>query len=523
MDVQGLESHWDLVIAGGGITGAGIFLEAARQGLKVLLVEQKDFAWGTSSRSSKLVHGGLRYLNQGRFNLTFASVRERQRLLCDENGLVSPLSFFMPVYKGHGPSMKMMTVGLSIYSLMAMKRQHCQWSPREIAGRWPFAETRRMTGGFTFSDAQTDDARLVLKLIQKGQALGGTALNYTRLCTVERNTRGRVCAAVLQDTGSGRSMEVEAGIVVNATGAWVDRLQAFPAKGFRLRPLRGSHLVFPGHLFPSKDAVSFSHPRDRRPVFILPWEGTALVGTTDIDHEESLAHEPSITREEAAYLMEAVRFIMPGHRVRQEDCIGSFAGVRPVLTRGRTSASKESREHLIVESRGLISITGGKLTTFRLVALDVLSMVNRYLGHGSTRCRHYRKSVETAWTMTGDPISGCRPETSARLAGRYGPETAARICKAAQGQTEPHISGTQVLWSEIAYSAANEQVRTLSDLLLRRVRIGLTLPKGGSYLLDKVQEVCRASLSWDDARWETEKKEYCSTWYRYYRSPFSRD
>ena len=520
MKLGDMDTNWDVVIAGGGITGAGIFVEAVLQGFKTLLVEQQDFAWGTSSRSSKLVHGGLRYLKQGKLNLTLQSVRERQRLLASESGLISPLQFFMPVYKHHGPSRQMMNLGLSLYSLMAMKKQHRQWSPQEASGHWPFVNSRDMTAGFSFMDAQTDDARLVLKLIAQGQSLGGTALNYTTLCEVGRDNRGNARAAVLQDTEYKTTLDVTAGVVINATGAWADKLQPFPAKGYKLRPLRGSHLVFPGNLFPVRDAISVCHPKDNRPVFILPWEGSTLVGTTDMDHEESLAKEPAISHKEAEYLMEAIRFATPGLNLREQDCIGSFAGVRPVLSRGKNSASNESREHMVLDTKGLITITGGKLTTFRHVALDVLAIVRRSLKPPSKSIPYQGNRIENRMDEASGVTSDLPPDIRLRLLGRYGPAAASAI-QAATDYSQAYVPGTQTLWSEIVYAAKNEQVRHLSDLMLRRVRVGLVMARGGSAVLDRVQEVCSPFLSWEKQRWETEKQLYRKTWKSCYNSPFA--
>ncbi len=359
MTASGLKTDWDMTIIGGGITGAGIFREACRMGLSVLLLEQKDFAWGTSSRSSKMVHGGLRYLIEGKIRLSMASVRERQRLLHEAPGLVDPLRFLTPVYTTHGPSKMLLGLALSAYSLMAMKKQHTRLSPEQTKERIPLIRTDHLDAAFCFQDAQADDARLVLRLISEGCARGGTALNYTRVCKVERDQQGRVAALTAEDAETGKTVELRTNIVINATGAWAESLHPSPVKGFHLRPLRGSHLIFPGKLFALDTVISFFHPADNRPVFLYPWEGCLILGTTDVDHVDPLDAEPSITQEEASYLMEGLAYILPGLNISEKDCISSIAGVRPVLSKGGKEASKESRDHVVWEDRGLVTVTGG--------------------------------------------------------------------------------------------------------------------------------------------------------------------
>lgn len=516
MDISLLQSQYDLVVIGGGITGAGIFRAAACRGLNVLLVEQNDFAWGTSSRSSKLVHGGLRYLAQGRFGLTLSSVRQRQRLLAQERGLISPMNFFMPVYKDKSPSKHSLHLGLAIYSLMALKKQHHLWRQKDVLKCWPQLNLQNLLAGFTFQDAQTDDAGLVMTVIGQGKAMGGIALNYTRAAEIHRDFRGHVNGIALEDVETGRSCTIETGMVINATGVWADRFQPFSHKGLHLRPLRGSHLVFPGECFPFDAAISYSHPRDGRPVFVLPWEGCALVGTTDMDHEENLAKEPHITHKEAEYLMEAVRFMFPSGILDSRMCIGSFAGVRPVLSRGHVRASQESRESLILEEKGMITVTGGKLTTFNLMAQKVMCAVERSI----SRRREAFFEIPVPFFGRG---SCCEtpPEICNRLNARYGHDAAVRIIESADvAQGNSYVPGTDTLWAEIAYAAQGEEVRHLADLLLRRVRIGLYLDGGGAEHLDRIQTICSRHLSWSQEQWEHEKQDYIAHRKLNYGSPF---
>ncbi|MGH8453159.1 MAG: glycerol-3-phosphate dehydrogenase/oxidase, partial [Nevskiales bacterium] len=375
----GLSRPWDLIVIGGGISGAGILREAARCGLRVLLLEQNDFASGTSSRSSKLVHGGLRYLKTGQWHLTLESVRERERLLRDGAGLVEPLGFVLPVYKDQRPPGWMLRAGLFAYDLMARHLQHRPLDVSELLMVAPHIREQGLQGGLLYPDAQTDDARLTLRVIQEALAGGrnAAALNYARAELLREN--GRVCGVRVQDCVYGRSAEVRTTVVINASGSWADRVRGQIGAAPRLRPLRGSHLVFPYHRLPVAQAVSLFHPQDRRPVFVFPWEGAVIVGTTDLDHAGDLDQEPVISAGEADYLMHALHYQFPALNVQLEHAIASYCGVRPVIAGGHADPSKESREFALWDEEGLLTITGGKLTTFRTTALQVLRAARRQL------------------------------------------------------------------------------------------------------------------------------------------------
>jgi glycerol-3-phosphate dehydrogenase len=504
-----LPTSCDLVIIGGGVTGAGLFHETTRLGLIVALAEQHDFAWGTSSRSSKLIHGGLRYLREGHFMLTRDAVKERERLLREAPGLVTPISFLMPVYKGHGPGRWTLEAGLSIYDLMAQKRQHKHLSAEELIAKLPFIERRALVGGYQFWDAQVDDARLVLRLIAEGRAAGGTALNYTKALSVDRDDAGHVRGVTLQDAESGRNFAIAAPAVVNATGCWAEALHPQHDGKRHLRPLRGSHLIFPRQALPVQFAVSCTHPEDGRAVFILPWEGVVLVGTTDLDHDGELAAEPRISDAEAQYLLAAVRTLFPSLGLSLHQCIASLSGLRPIISSGDHKApSEESREHDIWVDKGLVTIAGGKLTTYRRVALDALKALQPFLPPLE------RPAAESPGFVTAEPLPpgpGMAPETWQRLCGRYG-GGAFTIVATAKPEELQCIPGTPTLWAELPYAAAHESVRHLSDLLLRRVRIGLLLPEGGRAHLDRIEALCRPVLGWDRRRWRKETRDYLHLW-----------
>jgi glycerol-3-phosphate dehydrogenase len=302
---------WDILIIGGGITGAGILREAVRLGLKALLIEQCDFSWGTSSRSSKLVHGGFRYLKQGKVLLTRASVLEREHLLHEAPGLIDPLGFLMTIYKGDFPDRLTMKLGLSVYDLLALRWDHAHYSPQDFQMLAPHINRKQLKCGFRYGDAQTDDARLVLRLLREAAAEGGVALNYARVEELLVEQYGddqpvQVRGVLVRDQENGSTLTVKARVVVNATGAWADYLRGQVKAPPRIRPLRGSHLIFPAWRLPVAQAITCWHPYDGRPVFVFPWEGVTLVGTTDIDHTQSLENEPAISPDEVAYLMAGV-------------------------------------------------------------------------------------------------------------------------------------------------------------------------------------------------------------------------
>jgi glycerol-3-phosphate dehydrogenase len=506
---------YDLVVVGGGITGAGIALEAARTGVSVLLVEQGDFASGTSSRSSKLVHGGLRYLAEGNVKLTWESVRERDRLLAEAPGLVDRVGFLFASYRGDRPGRTAVGAGLLLYDLLAREGHHSRLTPEEFLLRAPHLGARGLEGGFAYGDATTDDARLVLRVLSEAEAAGATGLNYVK-CEGLLRERGVVSGAVLRDLVTGEAKEVRARAVVNATGAWADRLRGEVDGRSRIRPLRGSHLLFPAWRFPAAQAVTFRHPGDGRPLFAYPWEGLTLLGTTDFDHRGSLDEEPSIEAAETAYLMEGARAAFPSLSLSAGDAVSSFAGVRPVIGTGKERPSDESREHALWEEKGLLTVTGGKLTTFRLIALQALKLLGKRLPALSRLGADAR--VFRPATPGLPELPGLDAETARRLFGRYGAAASGLVAAARPGELGA-IPGTPYLWAELRRAARAEKVVHLDDLLLRRVRAGLLLSDGGASLLPRVRAVCREELAWDDGRWAMEEHEYLARWRARYAAP----
>ncbi len=501
-----LGEPWDLIIIGGGITGAGILAVAARCGVRALLLEKGDFGSGTSSRSSKLVHGGLRYLKHMQVKLTRESVQERQYLLRAAPGLVDPLGFIYPVYKGDKPSPWVVQLGLGIYTRLASDAGKSKRLDREdISLLAPGLRNDGLERGFHYADAQTDDARLVLRLLHDALAQEpdhALALNYCPVTGLVKK-HDRVCGVRVNDEVSGRTAELAAGLVINATGVWADGLRSQVGARNRLRPLRGSHLFFSFERFPVYQAVAFSHPDDDRPVFVFPWEGVTLVGTTDVDHDRSLSTEPSASAEEADYLLRAVQSIFPELALGRADVVSTQAGVRPVISSGKKDPSEESREHAIWLENGLLTVTGGKLTTFRMTALDALREAHRV----NKKIPEPPVEIEVFEPTEPGPIgAGVDAPRSWFLRGRYGHDASSIIHDAPEHFET--IEDSPYLWSELAWSAKYEAVHHLDDLLLRRLRLGIVRKDGGLGLLPKIKSIVQSRLGWDEDRWASEVERF---------------
>jgi len=511
-------SAWDVIIVGGGITGAGIFREAVNAGLRTLLVEQHDFSFGTSSRSSKLVHGGMRYLRNRQFSVTRESVHERQWLLRAAPHLVTPLSFLLPHYNHYSVSRSALHTGIIIYDVMGRIWKHRSYKPQQIANAIPFLDQHGISGAFHYYDAEVDDSRLVLRLLREGAALGGTALNYAKVERFLRTRNGTVCGVQLRDFSDmehRHTAAVQAAVVINASGPWSDELRAILNAPARLRKQRGSHLIFPHKIIPLQQAVTLYHPEDRRAMFALPWEGVTLIGTTDIDHAadlEAAQDEPCASQEEIQYLMQAARATFPDLDLTRDDILSTFAGIRPIINTGKALPSQESRAHLVWEEEGLLTITGGKLTVFRRMAWDVLQSVRSRLNGKPpfpTRKRFFNKLPVLPADL---PMSH---EDWFYLAGRYGSDTP-HLIAAADTPDLTQIDPLPNLWAELRWAARSEAVVHLDDLLLRRVRLGLLLPDGARGILPRIRPLVQAELEWNDARWAQEVNIYHGIWERYY-------
>ena len=512
-----LNQTWDVIIVGGGITGAGIMRQCVHAGLKVILVESEDFASGTSSRSSKLVHGGMRYLKNAQIRITLESVTEREYLLKQGRGLVNRLGFLYACLPGDKMPGWVFGAGLVLYDLMAHQWSHRSYDPEDMFELCPSLSFPGLLGGFRYFDAQTDDARLVLRLLSEAVSGGGTALNYARVESLIKNNAGQVCGINLKDTSgeSDRQIEVKGRVVINATGAWADILRGNIGKTPRLRPLRGSHLVFPLQRLPLTRAVTFLHPHDGRPVFALPWEGVVIFGTTDVDQGPNLLTDPAISTSEVEYLLDGLKFVFPKLGLTCADVSATYSGIRPVVNTGKTNPSKESREHVIWDESGLLTVSGGKLTTFRIMARDALKAVRKHIGN-----IHFDPELPVLDSISKEAeealvLSKFSPVQCLRLLARYGIGSTA-LFSAPDLELE-HIDGSIYLWAELRQAARAEGIVHLNDLLLRRVRLGLLVSNGGINQMDHIRSIVQPELGWDDDRWKTEEKSYRELWKRAYQ------
>ena len=522
---NGESLHWDMIIIGGGITGAGILREAVRRGYRALLVEQADFSSGTSSRSSKMIHGGLRYLAAGDLKLTKESLKERERLLLEAPGLVDRISFYFTLSKGLFPGRWAMAVILTIYDFIAGIRDHRYFNNRRLGAKFSGLQQQHLNGAAAYSDAMVDDSRLVLRVLQESIDAGGAAINYTRVKQlVLDQDQAQVEGVILCDPDnpdsngheSNLSLQLRAPVVINATGAWADRLrnQVNPEK--RIRPLRGSHLIIPRQLMPVIDVLTSLHPEDKRGVYIYPWEGATVIGTTDLDHAEDLDIEASITEAEVDYLLRAYNVQFPARPLKRTDIISTWAGVRPVIgSESSKDPSRERRDHAVWSDSGLVTVSGGKLTTFRLIALDALAAARDLLPEP--------QHVDNDQIFSQPQISAAElvPHNSAwgqRLLGRYGMQAQPMLETAPVEEQQP-IAGTEFCLAECRWAARHEAVTHLDDLLLRRTRLGMLLTDGGSELLSTLQPICAEELGWDSSRWQFEVDRYLDIWKRFYSLP----
>ena len=520
-----IQQPWDIIIIGGGITGAGILREATRVGLKALLVEANDFASGTSSRSSKLVHGGFRYLKNAQIRLTYYAVRERERLLKEGRGLVKPLSFLMTSFPNDPYPAWVMGMGLTVYDMLAFKWGHKYLDAEGLRDLCPQLSNPQLSGGHRYIDALTDDARLVLRVIREAVLEGATAINYTKVEGLLFNQRGRVCGVKIRDVSNEDFVleaEVEAQLVINAAGAWSDDLRKLAHGGPlqlkqpHLRKLRGSHIIFPQEILPLNRAISAFHPIDSRPVFVFPWEGVSIIGTTDVDHNQSLQFDPKISEEEINYLLSVGTKLFPDLTLNRSGIQSTFSGVRAVVDTGKTDPSKESREHVIWHENGLLTVTGGKLTTFRMMAKDALYSARNWLSIKIQSISSHRMldmpTSERFWD------TNIAPSLRLTLLGRYGNDAPLLVANAKSDEFN-YIGTCQSIWAELRWAAKEEGVIHLDDLLLRRVRLGLTLPDGGIPWIEEIRRIVQLELGWDDHLWKREYDRYIKLWKNSYSLP----
>jgi glycerol-3-phosphate dehydrogenase len=541
------ENEFDVVVVGGGITGAGVALDAATRGYSVALIERADFAAGTSSRSSKLVHGGLRYLQNFDLALVREALLERQLLVALAPHLVHPLPLVVPAFDGVRPD-RLMGVGLNLYDVMSVDRDRLRsrrsegesWSPerhRVISGEevielLPALGSREPTSGYLFYDCQTDDVRLVLTVLGEAERFGAVCANrIDALSLLERD--GRACGVRVSDRESGEGLDVRAANVVNATGVWADRLTAAAAAasadtggapaersveeprvesqlGGRvpvIRPSRGTHILLRHEDLPLVGGAIVPAGAGRS-IFALPWLGRTLVGTTDRDYDGELDHvRPS--DEDVDYLLLAINELF-ATSLAAEDLAGAYAGVRPLISSGDPKKSVDiSRKAELYESAaGMLTITGGKLTTWRRMAkLTVDRLVER--DARDAPCRTHEIPLGQAVAVDDLPrVEGVPAESYAALAGRYGYAAHEVLALAAErGElAQPIVPGLPDLLAEVALAARREQARSIGDVLFRRTRLALLAAR--ELPVERVAEVLGRELGWGDERRARELEQF---------------
>jgi glycerol-3-phosphate dehydrogenase len=542
--------EFDVLVIGGGITGAGVALDAASRGYSVALVEQTDYAAGTSSRSSKLVHGGLRYLQNFDLGLVREALLERQLMVRLAPHLVKPLQMVVPAFEGARPD-RLVGIGLNMYDVMSAPRlrgrrgarkaaqqlaaraqreddegPESAWSPsrhrtisgEEVVALLPALARRDPTGGYLFYDCQTDDVRLVLTVLGEAERFGAICANRVKVTELLNGGPGETEPGVRAlDTASGEELLIRAANVINATGVWADQIRPEElereAEVPKIAPSRGTHVLLASSALPLR-AGAIVPAGEGRSIFALPWLGRSLLGTTDNNYSGPLDHVQPAT-EDIDYLLEATNKFF-GTDLGRQDMAGAYAGVRPLISSGDTRKSVDiSRKAELYEtSSGLITITGGKLTTWRRMAKMAVDRLVERDGREAP-CR----TQEIPLGLPVDPaalprLDGIPEESYELLAHRYGYAAREVLALASERPelAQPIVPDLPDLLAEAPFSARNEQARTVGDVLLRRTRLGLLsgrrLSQPDSDVPPRVARVLGAELGWGEERMAAEASRF---------------
>jgi len=504
------KESFDVLVVGGGVVGAGVARDVACRGFATALVDRGDFASGTSGKTSRLVHGGLRYLRNYRFGLVRRAVRERDLLLRNAPGLVHPLPFLIPAYVDHGPGRTVLRFGLFLYDLLSKEKTlpRRSWlSVEQAREREPRIAERGLAGAGLYYDAWTDDARLVLAIAQDAAVAGAIVANHVQVEGLVQHG-GRVAGADVRDAIGGASFTVSSRFVVNATGVWLDRFRsAGPTP--TIRPTKGIHIFVPRAKIGNRHALALTAKTDGRVVFVLPWGNLALVGTTDTDFRG----DPDRVLPDAsdvAYLLETINDGFSDSHLGPDDIVSAYAGLRPLLRKGREekSESEISRDHAIFEDPdGLISVTGGKLTTHRAIAEDVgelLALRLRRPGSSTTRDRPLGPRIEPLEEFTD---LGFDEDAALHLQGRYAADLVRRSLGAPAARERIHPS-TPHLWAEVDIAMNEEMAVTLVDVLVRRLGLFFEAWDQGVEAAPMIAERMGKVLGWDSQRTDLEIRAY---------------
>jgi glycerol-3-phosphate dehydrogenase len=469
---------FDLLVIGGGITGAGVARDAAMRGLEVALIDKDDFAGGTSSKSSRLIHGGIRYLEHGQLGMVRESVRERETLLRIAPHLVHPLEFTWPVYRRARISKTKLRLALAVYNVLADRyRVPDIHSADDIAAREPALQRRELKGGASYTDAGTDDSRLTLANILSAQDNGAITLNHTEALRPVSRDKDEWIVNV-RDNPSEMNSEVRTRVVVNATGPWRLNLERrWPQHRLQRRGSKGVHIALPRARIGNRGAVTLISPDDGRVMFVLPDKHLTIVGTTDTWTSES-PDEVRASGADCDYLLNAVDAYFPEARVSDSDIVSAWAGIRPLADwEPDKNPSDVSREHKITQNgAGMITVSGGKLTTYRAMAAQIVDQVERELGKKPSPCT----------------------TSEVELPGKDRAQRIAAIAAADPPLGEPLIADLPYTGAEMKYAIENEMALTLMDLLMRRTRMAFELPDHAATIAPKIAEVVAPSARWSE-------------------------
>jgi glycerol-3-phosphate dehydrogenase len=504
--------EFDLLVVGGGITGCGIARDAALRGLRVALVEKDDFASGTSSRSSRLVHGGLRYLEHGFLHLVFEASSERRRLLRLAPHLVRPLEFLWPVYAGARVPQWKLNAGLTLYDVLALFRNvgtHRRLSVRQIAAREPDLRREGLVGGARYFDAATDDARLTLANAVGALDAGAVVLNHARVVELRVDNNARR-GAIVHDEIGGTQIDVRAKIIVNATGPWSNELQRLgedATKRAKVRGSKGVHVAVARGRIGNHGALTLLAPNDGRVMFILPSGRLTIIGTTDT-FTDAHPDEVRASERDVKYLLDAANAFFPTAHLTSEDIVSAWAGIRPLIATGaeNPNPTNASREHAISHSgNGVVSITGGKLTTYRIMAAEVVDTVAEQLGTRVTG----RPPTLNAPLPGGDlayideAVAAAERETADfelanHLVHSYGSCWSAVADEIAEPKGSERLAGLPYTIGEMRYAVKHEMAYTLADLLLRRTHLAFEMRDHGTQIAERVARDVADLLGWND-------------------------
>jgi glycerol-3-phosphate dehydrogenase len=512
--------EFDLAIVGGGIAGAGVAQDAAARGLSVVLIEKDDFASGTSSRTTKLIHGGLRYLEQFHFKLTRELCAERALLEQLAPHLVRDFSFIMPLVKDSPFFSLKAELGLTLYDLLSCSiagaRHHRRLSQKEVLESVPALSPHVFSGGLRFHDCITDDARMVLEVIKSACSAGAVAANYLEVTGFEQES-GRVVGVSCHDRMDGQEIHIRCRVCVNATGVWSDELYQMlqPQWKSHVKPSKGVHIIVPSSAFETNTAL-FLPTRDGRYVFVVPWQRALMIGTTDRPYTGEL-DKPLPAADEIDYLLSVINGFSDSHRLNRSDIIGSFAGLRPLVATDvpGSDTSSMSREHVIFEGPGqVIGLTGGKLTNYRLMAGHVVDRVLAKLPDRPQKQSRTRRIMLGGFKDKSDFLTSTaaisakarrlniEPATLDHLIASYGADAqlVVDIVEADPSLNQRICPDFPPIQAEVPFCVRHEMAVSLEDLLMRRLRLGILNQKQCLENAPAVAELMQVSLQWDDAR-----------------------